>query len=133
MYKKTIKYTDFNDVDRSEDFYFNFTKAELTQMNLEYDGGMEAYINRITNTQDTKELIKLFKELILKSVGIKSDDGKKFVKSDAIRADFEATNAYSEYFMLLATNSDEAAKFINGIMPKDIVAEAQKQKALPAV
>ena len=132
MYKKTIKYTDFNDVDRADEFLFNFTKAELTEMEVEYEGGMEAYIKKIVDTQDRKELVALFKGLVLKAYGVKSDDGKRFIKNDKLREEFAQTNAYSELFMLLATNTDEATKFVNGIMPKDLVAEAAKNGQLPA-
>lgn len=128
MYKKTIKYTDFNDVDRSEDFYFNLTKAELMELNFKYDGGLSAYITRITNTQDTKALAELFKELVLCTYGEKSDDGKRFMKNPELSANFACTQAYSEFYMLLSTNEKEATKFINGILPKDIVAEVEKQK-----
>lgn len=132
MYKKTIKYTDFNGVDRSEDFYFNFMKAELVEMNMSTGGGMKAFIERITNTQDQMELIKLFKELVLKAYGVKSDDGKRFIKTQELRDSFEQTNAYNELFMMLATNDKEAANFVNGVMPADLVAEAQKSGAIPA-
>lgn len=133
MYKKTINYTDFNGVDRKEDFYFNFMKAELVEMNMSTGGGLKSFIERITNTQDQIELIKLFKELVLKAYGIKSDDGKRFIKNQELRDAFEQTNAYNELFMMLATNEKEAVKFINGIMPADLVAEAQKEaNALPS-
>ena len=126
MYKKEIKYTDYNDVDQVEVAYFHFNKAELMEMNVKYEGGMQAYIDRIIKTQNVKELMSLFKELVLDAYGVKSDDGKHFYKTEELRHKFECTNAYSEFFMLLATNSDEASKFINGIMPKDLVAEAAK-------
>ena len=133
MYKKTINYTDFNGVDRKEDFYFNFMKAELVEMNMSTGGGLKSFIERITNTQDQIELIKLFKELVPKAYGIKSDDGKRFIKNQELRDAFEQTNAYNELFMMLATNEKEAVKFINGIMPADLVAEAQKEaNALPS-
>lgn len=121
-----IKYTDFNGVDRTETFYFNLTKSELTEMDLTTVGGMKSFIERITNTQDQAELIKLFKELILKAYGQKSDDGKRFIKSQELRDEFSQTMAYDTYFMLLATNEKEATKFVNGIMPADLVAEAAK-------
>lgn len=132
MYKKTINYTDFNGVERKEDFYFNFMKAELVEMNMSTGGGMKAFIERITNTQDQTELIKLFKELVLKAYGVKSDDGKRFIKNQEIRDAFEQTNAYNELFMMLATNDKEAANFVNHVMPADLVAEAQKGGQLPA-
>ena len=132
MFVKEIKYTDYNGVDRSEKFYFNLNKSELTEMDLTTAGGMKSFIDRITNTQDQAELIKLFKELILKAYGVKSDDGKRFIKNDEIRDSFSQTMAYDAYFMLLATNEKEAIKFVNGIMPADLVAEAQKHGQIPA-
>lgn len=122
-----IKYTDFNGVDRTETFYFNLTQSELTEMNLTTVGGMKSFIERITNTQDQAELIRLFKELILKAYGQKSDDGKRFIKNKEIREGFEQTMAYDSLFMKLATDEKEAIKFVNGIMPPEVVAEANKQ------
>lgn len=132
MFVKEIKYTDYNGIDRSEKFYFNLNKSELTEMDLTTAGGMKSFIERITNTQDQAELIKLFKELILKAYGQKSDDGKRFIKSDELRNEFSQTMAYDTYFMLLATNEKEAIKFVNGVMPADLVAEASKQNQIPA-
>ena len=126
MLKKIIKYTDFNGVDRTETFYFNLTTSELTEMDLTTAGGMKSFIERITNTQDQAELIRLFKELILKAYGQKSDDGKRFVKSQQLRDEFSQTMAYDTFFMKLATDEKEAIKFVNGIMPADVVAEAAK-------
>lgn len=123
MYKKTITYTDYNGVERTEDFLFNLSKAELAEMQFSTNGGLETYIKRIIDTQDGKELIKVFKELILRSYGKKSDDGKRFMKSDAIREEFSQTEAYSELFMELATDDAAASKFVNGIMPSDIQKE----------
>lgn len=118
MLKKTITYTDYNDVERTEDFYFNLSKAEIAEMELEVPGGMTAMIERITKTKDAPSLVKIFKELILRSYGEKSDDGRRFVKSKELSEKFEQTEAYSELFMELATNADSASEFIKGITPK---------------
>lgn len=126
MLKKTIKYTDFDGNERTEDFYFNLTKAELMEMELGVNGGYTQLIHRITSEQDTSRLVKLFKELVLKSYGIKSLDGRRFEKSEEISREFEQTEAYSELFLQLASDADEAAKFVNGIVPADIAAEASK-------
>lgn len=123
MYKKTITYRDYNDVERTETFLFNFSKAELAELELSTDGGLETYIQRIIETQDAKALVKIFKDLLLKSYGIKSDDGKRFIKSETIREEFSQTEAYSEFFMELATDSKAASDFINGIMPADLQKE----------
>jgi hypothetical protein len=118
MLKKTITYTDFNGIERTEDFYFNLTKAEIAEMELEIPGGMTAMIERITKTQDTPSLIKLFKDLILRSYGKKSDDGRRFIKNQEVVDEFKDSEAYSELFMELATNADAASAFVNGIVPK---------------
>lgn len=126
MYKKTITYTDFNGVERTEDFYFHFTKAELMDLNLSTDGGLLEIIKTIVKAKDTPELVKLFKKTILLAYGIKSEDGRRFKKSDEIREDFLSTEAYSEIYMQLATDADEAAKFINGVLPADLATQANE-------
>lgn len=126
MFVKEIKYTDFNGNEQKEKFYFNLTKSELTEMNMMTDGGMLAFIDRITNTRNQAELMKLFKELILKAYGEKSDDGKRFIKGEAIATAFSQTAAYDVYFMELATNEKSAIEFVNGIVPPDVAAEANK-------
>lgn len=131
MLKKAITYTDYNGNERTEDFYFNLTKAELMEMELGTSGGMAEAIQRIVSAQDAPAIIKIFKDIVLKAYGVKSPDGKKFLKKDAngrpLSEEFEQTEAYSVLFMELATDADMAAKFINGIMPADIA----KQAALP--
>jgi len=129
MLTKTIKYTDYNGVERSEDFSFNLTKAEIMEMEMSTVGGLAESINKIVAAQDAPQLIKLFKDLILKAYGEKSADGKRFVKSDELREAFSQTEAYSILFMELAENADEASRFINGIIPADLSKELQKQQA----
>jgi hypothetical protein len=133
MLKKTITYEDFDGEQRTEDFYFNLTKAELMEMNLGTYGGLDKMIEKIVNTQDVPKIISLFKDIVLKSYGEKSDDGKRFVKSEEIRNSFAQTNAYSDMFMELATDADAAAAFINGIVPKDVAAEIEKQEAVKQI
>ena len=120
MLKKTITYVDYNDSERTEDFYFNLSKAEIMEMEMSTSGGLAEMINRIVAAQDVPAIIKIFKDLILKAYGEKSPDGKKFVKSDAISTGFAQTEAYSQLFMELATDADAAAKFVNGIIPADM-------------
>ena len=122
MYKKTIKYVDYDGNEREEDFYFNLNKAELLNMDFSSDGSLEAYINKIVKEQDKKSLIKLFQDIILMSYGEKSLDGKHFKKSKEITDDFVSTEAYSNLYIELATNSKAAADFVNGIIPSDIAA-----------
>lgn len=117
MLKKTIKYIDYDGVERTEDFHFNLTQAEVTEMELSLEGGLVRKIEKIVASKDGTEIVKLFKEIILKAYGEKSADGKRFIKSVELSTAFSQTEAYSQLFMSLATDSDQAAAFINGIVP----------------
>ena len=131
MLKKTIKYTDYNGVERTEDFWFNLSKAEIMEMELSTTGGLAELIQKIVKEQAAPAIIKIFKDLILKAYGEKSPDGKRFIKSDEIALAFSQTEAYSILFMELATDADAAAKFVNGIIPADAAEAAKAQnKAL---
>lgn len=129
MIKKTIAYTDYNGVERKEDFYFNLTKAEVMELEMSTKGGLAEMIQRIVAAQDQPAIIKIFKELIIKAYGVKSPDGKKFIKNQEVVDDFVQTEAFSELFMELATDADAAAKFVNGIVPANL-AEQAKQMAI---
>ena len=120
MLKKVITYTDYDGETRTETHWFNLTKAEILEMELLTVGGMEKMIQNIIETQDVPSLVKLFKTLIDKSYGVKSPDGKRFIKSHEALQEFKETEAYSELFMELATDSDAASKFIEGIVPSGI-------------
>lgn len=127
MLKKTIKYTDYNGVEREEDFYFNLSRAELTQMQMEVEGGLEAKIQKIINSKDTQALMDMFKDLLLRSYGVKSEDGKLFRKSKELKADFECSAAFEELYMELATNDKAAADFVNGIIPASLQEAVKKE------
>ena len=120
MVKKTITYNDYNGVERTEDFYFNFNEAEVMEMELGVTGGFAEMIQRVIQAQDGPTIIQTFKDVVLRSYGVKSPDGKRFIKSDKLREEFSQTEAYSQLFMKLATDSKEAADFVNGIMPKKV-------------
>jgi len=119
MLKKTITYEDYDGNKRTEDFYFNLSKAEIMEMELSVSGGMTQMLNRIVAERDGEKIIKTFKEIILKAYGEKSPDGKRFIKSEELSTAFSQTEAFSQLFMELATDADAAAKFINGIIPAD--------------
>ena len=136
MLKKTITYVDFDEVTRTEEFHFNLSKAELMEMNLGQTGGLLAVLTKITATQDVPKIVEQFKQIILKSYGEKSLDGKRFIKSPQMTEEFTQTEAYSQLFMELSTNDMAAASFIKGIVPSDISAqlpdEPSKVKSLPS-
>ena len=132
MLKRTIKYTDFNDVEQTEVFYFNLTKTELLETDFGFQGGLEKTLEKIIETQDRGELIRIFKQLILSAYGERSVDGKHFRKSDELRLDFSQSAAFEALFTELATDDNAASIFIKGLLPKDMdeiikAAEAQKK------
>lgn len=133
MLKKTIKYVDYNDNERSEIFYFNLSKAEIMEMELSTEGGFAEMVQRIVDAQDGPAIMKTFKEMILKAYGVKSPDGKRFEKSKELSEAFSQTEAYSELFMELVTDADAAAAFVNGIIPESEKTNAQKNIPAPAL
>lgn len=126
MYAIPVTYTDYNDVERSEKFYFNLTQAEIAEMELSTTGGFAESIQKIVDAKDTAEIIKVFKKLVLSAYGIKTEDGRGFRKSAMIRDEFECSAAYSEIFMKLATDADAASAFIKGIVPASVAKELDK-------
>lgn len=121
MRKETITYTDYEGVERTEDFYFNLNKAEVMEMQLTTDGTLTKLIEKIIAEKNVPKIVEIFKQLILKSYGEKSLDGKRFVKSEELTREFTQTEAYSELFIKLSTDADAAAEFINGIVPRDLM------------
>lgn len=119
MLKKTITYTDYNGHQRTEDFYFNLNKAELVELELSASGGLTVMMDRIIAAEDNPTLFKIFKDLVLKAYGIKSDDGRKFIKNQEVRDDFAQTEAYSVLVMELVSDAEKAAEFFNKIIPQD--------------
>lgn len=120
MLKKTITYVDYNGMERTEDFYFNLSKAEVAEMELSVQGGFSKMLEEIIASKDNVQIVNLFKQMVLKSYGEKSPDGRRFIKSEEISQAFAQTEAYSEIFMELALNEDKAAEFVNGIMPANL-------------
>ena len=120
MIKKTVTYVDYNGVERTEDFYFNLSKAEVAEMEMSVEGGFSKMLEEIVASKDNVKIVSLFKQMVLKAYGEKSADGRRFMKSEEISKAFSETEAYSEIFMSLALNESDAAAFVNGIMPANI-------------
>lgn len=118
MVKESITWTDYDGQERTEDFYFNLSQAEMVEMNLAIPGGLEKLLNDMINTKDVPKLADYFKTIICKAYGKKSPDGRKFMKSEEILDDFVSTEAYSIFYMSLATDAEKAADFINRVLPK---------------
>lgn len=123
MLKKTIKYTDYDGNERTEDFYFNLSRAEVTKMEMGVDGGYTEMINRMVSKLDGPSIMNTFERFILDSYGEKSPDGKRFVKNEEIRENFKSTEAYSILFMELCTDSEKAVEFIKAVLPEPTAEE----------
>lgn len=129
MLKKTVTYVDFDGNERTEDFFFNLTEQEIAEMELSTEGGLGNFINKAVAAKSQVELIELFKKLILAAYGVKSADGRRFVKNDAVREDFMSIQAFSDIYMELVQDADKASAFFNGIVPKE---KNKAPVALPA-
>lgn len=130
MLKKTITYTDYNGVERTEDKYFNLSKAEIMEMEMSTAGGFAEMVQGIVKAQDAPAIMKIFKDIILKSYGEKSPDGKRFIKSKELSDEFSQTEAYSDLFMELCINTEASAAFINGIIPADVAEKAAAEASV---
>ena len=119
MLKELIKYTDFDNNEQSEYFYFNISKAQFLEMEANEPGGVVGMLKRVGESRDPKVIMKFMKDFIRKSYGIKSDDGKRFIKNDSISDDFENTEAYSELYCRLCTDAKYAIQFIIRVLPLD--------------
>lgn len=128
MYKKTITYTDYNDVEQTEDFYFNLSKAELVKIQLQNNGTLQAKLERLLNTREVSEIAQIFQDIIDMSYGVKSDDGKRFIKNQEVLDAFKQTEAYSELFIELTSNADAAIEFITGIIPAKIAEQIDQNE-----
>lgn len=131
MLKKTITYTDFDGNERTEDHYFNLTEAEIQESNLRTPGGIEAKLKKIVQAKDPNELVSYFKSFILDAYGVKSDDGRRFIKSEDLKTEFSQTGAYNKLFMELTTDTDAAIAFVQGVIPN--VPDPEKKNKLEVV
>jgi hypothetical protein len=131
--KKTITYEDFNGETVSEDFLFHLSKAELVELELSHQGGLSESLQRIIASEDGKAIIAEFKNIILSAYGKRSDDGKRFIKTQELRDEFLSSEAYSTLFMELVLETDKAVEFINGIVPQGLAEDAARVTQLEAV
>ena len=129
VYNET--YTDYDGNQRTEEFRFHFNQAELLEMEMSTEGGFSARVNRIINANSHPELLQVMKTFILEAYGVKSEDGRRFMKNDEIRQAFVESPVYSKIFMRLTTGpkaAELASEFINGVTPDDM----PKPMAAPA-
>lgn len=120
MFVKKITFTDFDGNVRTEDHYFNLMQSEIMDMEMGINGGLSNLLNRLLAKQDMASIKDIYKQLIMKSYGIKSLDGRRFEKSEAISKEFTETPAYDVLYMELLSDKEKAVEFLSGIMPKDV-------------
>lgn len=128
MRKETITYTDYNNVTRTEDFFFNLNEAELTALQYGVDGGMKEMLERIVKSNDNKQIMACFHELIAKSYGEKSPDGRRFIKSKELSEAFMQTEAYNELMLRFMTDANYSAEFINDVLA-DVTKRTEERNA----
>ena len=121
MLKKAITYTDYDGNERTEDFYFNLSRSEIILLETTTPGGYTAMLQRIIDSKDNIELMRIFTELIKKSYGVKSDDGKRFIKNDQVVEEFLSSAAFDELFTEFFTTENAAADFAKGILPQEAI------------
>jgi hypothetical protein len=127
MLKRAITYTDFNDNEVIEEFYFHLSKSEILKLQVSVEGGLQEMFMKIVAAEDFKNLFSEFEKIVVLAYGKKSDDGKKFIKSDELRDEFKSTAAFDALLMELLTDETAAADFVNGMIPKDLAARLKEQ------
>lgn len=120
MLKKTVTYSDYNGVERTETFYFHYTEAEILDMEMSTEGGFAERIQKIIDAKDQVSLMKLIKKFVIDAYGIKSEDGKRFIKNDKVKTEFLESPAYSKIWMELVMDDEVAADFVNNVIPSDM-------------
>lgn len=128
MRKETISYVDYDGNQRTEDFFFNITNAELAMLELSEVGGFKKKMTRIIQAQDGPAILKAFRDIVKMSYGVKSDDGRRHIKSEEVFAEFAQTEAYSELIMRLLGDEKYAAEFIADVLPKEVAEKMAKQE-----
>ena len=126
MLKKTITYTDYDGMERTEDFWFNLSKTELTKLDAELPGGVLGVLRKIIDKKDRKALVDFIETLLLRSYGEKTLDGKRFVKTPEMAEEFMQTPAYDEVFMSVLSDTDSQTSFINGVIPQSMAKEIEQ-------
>lgn len=120
MIKKTVTYKDLNGKERTETFYFHYFESEIMDMEMSEEGGLAERIQRIIDAKDQASLLKVIKKFVIDAYGVKSDDGRRFTKSQEVKDAFVECPAYSKIYMELLTNDELAAEFVNKVVPEDM-------------
>lgn len=129
MLKKTITYTDYNGKEQTEDCYFHLNRVELMDIALDLpddivdssaDGEVRAHlIDKLGN----KGMFEFIKTVVTKSYGVKSTDGRRFIKSAELSDEFTQTPMFDKIMTEFATDDKAAANFIKAVIPGDAAKE----------
>lgn len=131
MLRKEVEYKDFDGNDRKDVLWFHLNEVEITEMDIETSGGLVKYMESIIDTKDVNRLITIFKDLLIRSYGERSMDGKHFYKDDKIRNEFVSSAAYPVLYMEMVSDANKAVEFINGIVPSNIREQMAKIENTP--
>lgn len=117
MFVKKITYVDYNGEERTDECRFHLSPAELTELECMTPGGLKATLETYIEKKDTTGVMEFFKKLVKMSYGVKSPDGRRFMKSEEIWREFSETEAYVELFMQLVTDETAAKEFAEKVIP----------------
>lgn len=127
MLVKTITYTDYDGNERTEKHYFNLNKAEVVKwVTTSGDYTLDKVLARIADERNGKRIMEIFEDLIHRSYGRKSLDGRHFEKREEYWLEFYESEAYSEMFMEIVSDAKKAAEFVKAIIPNDMTSEIKK-------
>lgn len=120
MLKKELTYENYDGVEVTEVFYFNLTKAELTLWEASEDGGVSARLKKMVDTKDGKSIMSTFYDIMMRSYGEKSADGKRFVKSPEMSKAFSETVAFDIIFSEMMEDPEKALNFVQKVLPAEL-------------
>ena len=131
MIIKTLTFKNFLGEEETSDFYFNMSEGELTLMQVRaIDQKHESFtdkLDKIAKGLQGAALADVIEELVLKSYGVKSTDGKLFVKNPQILESFTASGAYSVLITELFSIEGSLTEFVNGVVPEDLVQKSKQE------
>lgn len=125
MLIRPITYEDFNENEVTETFHFHLAKSEIIDLEVEYKQGYREMIEEIIKTDDRKELVAQFKKIILLTYGVRSEDGKSFIKDEELTKKFAQSAAFESLYMEFLTKDGTAIEFLTGVLPRDLRREIE--------
>lgn len=123
MLRRDITYTNFDGVEVTDTLYFNLSKSELILWQTSENGGLAEKLQKMLNQKDGKLIMQTFYDILLKSYGEKSADGRRFIKSDELSKAFSETPAFDILFSELLSDPEKALLFVRQVMPPEFQAQ----------